>query len=300
MARARSRAVHCDSGRPSSTMLPSDGGAQAGDEIDQRALAGAVSSHQRDELARAGLERDALDNRRRARPPARHRGRSARATCSAHAASQRASVSAASTTRGPGTTKASLVTAWTAPACAARTCSCCRQRRSVVGWRRRCSSSVSPMSPASTMTSGSSRMTVSIEMRGYSGRRGSSSTLMPPAIVTRSFRYEPRPTAIRSPSVPGWRPTMTRTFRGDRVSGRALHGRQSRFELGDEARGPISHAGRRANRADRRIDARQRAAVHGDARRCRAPTTAAARCADRHGRSPGRAAAVRSAPRRAA
>ena len=33
------------------------------------------------------------------------------------------------------------------------------------------------------ITSGLRRMTVSIEMRGYSGKAGSSSTLTPPAIV---------------------------------------------------------------------------------------------------------------------
>ena len=60
-------------------------------------------------------------------------------------------------------------------------------QRSLIGWRCTRSASVSPMSTVSTITSGSSRSTVSIEMRGYSGCPAIASTFCPPAISIRSL-----------------------------------------------------------------------------------------------------------------
>ena len=84
---------------------------QSGYEIEKGALAGTVPSHQRNELARSDRETHAVENGNAPRAPACILYFEDRCHDACTPWSQRAMVSAASTTRGPGTTKMSLVTA---------------------------------------------------------------------------------------------------------------------------------------------------------------------------------------------
>ena len=97
--------LHVPAGRTSS---------KPGDDVEQRALPGAVAAHDDGDLPAANVERHARQHRHGRRPATRrpstrsrtaHRPGSARSSAATH--------SAASTTRGPGTTSASVVAAWT-------------------------------------------------------------------------------------------------------------------------------------------------------------------------------------------
>src|SRR5262245_20806541 len=86
---------------------------QTGYQIEQGALAGTVAPHQCNELAGSHCEGDVVENGNAPGAPAciLHFEERCHDVCTPW--SQRAIVSAASTTRGPGTTKMSLVIACT-------------------------------------------------------------------------------------------------------------------------------------------------------------------------------------------
>ena len=89
---------------------------QAGDQVQERALAGAVAAHQRDELAGATSKRTRSRIARVTAHASRRPSTRRSSVSGRYLRGPRAIVSAASTTRGPGTTRASLVPAWTRPA----------------------------------------------------------------------------------------------------------------------------------------------------------------------------------------
>ena len=194
---------------------------QSRDDVEQRALAGAVASHDRHELAR----RRRRTKPARARAPFRHASR--RSARGGRASSDLDSVEPAR--HGPrhgDDTRTGHHEGFVGDGMKATLTDGLDERLALpqafgdaaatIGIRGR-----SPISPTSTMTSGAELMTVSMEMRGYS-RLADASTFDPPAMVAMSFRYEPGPTAMMSESVPVRRPTMIRIFRGARPATDAL------------------------------------------------------------------------------
>ena len=171
MVRAQlARADHASMGRPSIDDDAFSRRPQPRDEIQQRALAGAVPTHQRDELSGRHVETSRRCSIAHVTAHASRRPATAVHHQRPIPCSHKAIVSAASTTRGPGTTNASLIDG----------VDTARSRRAEplplperLPWsalRARALRSLSPISPASMITSGARRITVSIEILGYSGR----------------------------------------------------------------------------------------------------------------------------------